>query len=68
MKFIIRANTKDTDNTNIDIDVNDNLNIPVVSHFKKPVKVHNTDDILEPLHLDIGKDMPQRDENGRIYT
>lgn len=69
VKFIIRANIKDTDNTNIDIDVDDsdNLKTPVVSHFKKPVKVRNTDDILEPLHLDIGKDMPRRDENGRIY-
>lgn len=69
VKFIIRANIKDTDNTNIDIDVDDsdNLKTPVVSLFKKPVKVHNTEDILEPLHLDIGKDMPRRDENGRIY-
>lgn len=69
VKFIIRANIKHTDNTNIDIDVDDsdNLKLPAVSHFKKPVKVRNTEDILEPLHLDIGKDMPRRDENGRIY-
>ena len=69
VKFIIRENIKDADNSNIDIDVDDSDNLKplAVSHFKKPVKVHNTDDILEPLHLDIGKDMPRRDENGRIY-
>lgn len=69
VKFIIRANIKRTDNPNIDIDVDgdENSKSTAVSYFKKPEKVHNTDDISEPLHLDIGKDMPRRDKNGRIH-